>query len=146
LGVFVISITAVFRQKALYPIYVYVFLNGVLMGFPPWWFPHLYLWTVLWGATMLVPKKLSKKKKAVIYTCLCGAHGFLYGILYAPAQAVLFGLNMKGMIAWIVAGLPFDLIHGISNLFVSLLIMPFISVLERISSFHRKKPDTVYYN
>jgi energy-coupling factor transport system substrate-specific component len=145
LGVFTISITAVFRKKALYPIYVYVFLNGLLMGFPLWWIPHLYLWTALWGATMLVPKKLSKKKKAVLYTCLCTAHGLLYGTLYAPAQAILFGLNFKGMIAWIIAGFPFDAIHGVSNFFISMLIMPFTSILERVSSFHRKKPTTTYH-
>ena len=61
---------------------------------------------------------------------VCGLHGLLYGVLYAPAQAILFGLDFKGMIAWIVAGLPFDAIHGISNFIGGLLIQPLVATLK----------------
>lgn len=130
LGVFVVAFTVVYRKKALYPIYTYVFLNGILSGFSAWWIPYLYLWTVLWGAVMLLPGNMPKKIQPIVYMIVCAAHGFLYGTLYAPAQALLFGLNLKGMIAWIIAGLPFDCIHGISNFFCGILIMPIIMVLR----------------
>lgn len=132
LGVFVIAMTVVFRAKALYPIYTYVLLEGLLGGFSLWWIPYLYLWTLLWGAAMLLPKRLPKKPAPVVYMVLCALHGFLYGTLYAPAQALMYGLNFKAMIAWIIAGLPFDLIHGISNFFCGLLICPMIAVLRRL--------------
>ena len=48
IGVFTIAFTVVYRKKALYPIYVYVFLTGMFHGFATWWVPYLYLWTVLW--------------------------------------------------------------------------------------------------
>ena len=48
LGVFIVASTVVYRWKALYPIYVYVFLYGITMGFGIWWVPYLYVWTVLW--------------------------------------------------------------------------------------------------
>lgn len=138
LGVFTIAYTVVYRGKALYPIYIYVFLNGLFCGFAAWWIPYLYLWTVLWGVTMLLPKNMPKKIRPIVYMIVCSAHGFLFGTLYAPAQALMFGLNLKGMIAWIVAGLPWDFIHGVSNFFCGLLIVPIISLLqlmnERISS------------
>ena len=57
LGVFTIAFTVVYRKKALYPIYIYVLLNGTFCGFATWWIPYLYLWAVLWGATMLLPKR-----------------------------------------------------------------------------------------
>jgi len=41
LGVFVISITVVYRKLALYPIYTYVLLTGMFSGFSAWWVPHL---------------------------------------------------------------------------------------------------------
>ena len=131
LGVFTISMTVVYRQKALYPIYIYIFLLGLFSGFSVWWIPHLYLWAVLWGATMLLPRDISKKWRPIVYMCLCAAHGFLYGTLYAPSQALFFGLNWQGMSAWIVAGLPWDAVHGVSNFFCGMLICPFISVLSR---------------
>ena len=132
IGMLIVAITVVFRVKALYPIYVFVFLNGLFYGFALWWIPYLYVWTVLWVFVMLIPKKTPKKALPVIYMSVAALHGFLFGILYAPSQAILFGLNFKSMIAWIVAGLPFDLIHGISNFICGVLICPVIVVLRRV--------------
>ena len=131
LGVLVIAFTIFFRKKALYPIYVFVLLLGLFNGFNTWWIPHLYLWTVLWALTMILPKKLPKKVAPCVYMAVCAMHGFLYGTLYAPAQAIMFGLDFKGMIAWIISGLPFDIVHGISNFFCGALIVPIVKILKR---------------
>ena len=130
LGVFVIALTVVYRKKALYPIYTYVFINGFVAGFAAWWIPYLYLWTLLWGATMLLPKKMPNKIKPIVYMLLCALHGFLFGTLYAPAQALLFGLDIKGTVAWIIAGLPWDFVHGVSNFCCGMLICPIIKLLQ----------------
>lgn len=132
LGVLVITYTVVYRAKALYPLYVFVFLTGLIYGFPLWWIPYLYLWTVLWGAAMLLPKTMPRKLCPIVYMVLCSLHGLLYGTLYAPAQALLFGLNWQEMVTWIVAGLPWDMIHGVSNLFAGILIYPLVLLLRKI--------------
>lgn len=138
LGVFTVAYTVVYRKKALYPIYIYVLLNGFFAGFAAWWIPYLYIWTVLWGAVMLLPRNMPERIRPVVYMLVCAAHGFLFGTLYAPAQAILFGLNFNQMIAWIAAGLPWDIIHGISNFFCGVLIVPIISVLQRAERFTAK--------
>ena len=138
LGVFTVAYTVVYRKKALYPIYIYVLLNGFFAGFATWWIPYLYIWTVLWGAVMLLPRNMPERIRPVVYMLVCGAHGILFGTLYAPAQAILFGLNFDQMIAWIAAGLPWDIIHGISNFFCGVLIVPIISVLQRAERFTAK--------
>lgn len=130
LGAFIVAFTVVYRKKALYPIYIFIFLTGLFNGFNAWWIPYLYIWTVLWAAVMLLPRKLPKMWQPIVYILVSAAHGFLYGTLYAPAQAVMFGLNFEGTIAWIVAGLPWDAIHGVSNFFCGILIVPIISVLR----------------
>ena len=56
LAMLTMAYTLVFRAKALIPIYVYVFVNGLYAGFATWWVPYLYIWTVLWGVTMLLPR------------------------------------------------------------------------------------------
>ena len=71
LGVFTIAFTVVYRRKALYPIYVYVFLNGIFSGFASWWIPYLYLWAVLWGAVMLLPKNMPPKARPIVYMAVC---------------------------------------------------------------------------
>ena len=130
LGVFTIAFTVVYRKKALYPIYIYVILNGIFSGFAVWWVPYIYVWTVLWGAVMLLPKHLPKKIRALVYMAVCAGHGFLFGTLYAPAQALLFRMSFQGMVSWIIAGLPFDFIHGVSNFFCGILIVPVITALR----------------
>lgn len=129
LGVFTIAFTVVYRKKALYPIYTYVLLNGIFCGFATWWIPYLYLWAVLWGATMLLPKRIPEKLCPLVYMLLCAAHGFLFGTLYAPAQALLYGLSFQKMIAWIISGLPWDFVHGVSNFFCGILIVPIVKIL-----------------
>ena len=130
LGAFIVAFTVVYRKKALYPIYVFVLLTGLFNGFNAWWLPYLYIWAVLWAVVMLLPRKLPKMWQPIIYMSVSAMHGFLYGVLYAPVQALVYGLNFEGTLAWIATGLPWDMIHGVSNFFCGLLIVPIISVLR----------------
>ena len=132
LGMLTMTYTIVFRAKALKPIYVYVFLNGLYSGFSMWWIPYLYIWTILWGITMLLPKNMPNKLGYVVYPLICGLHGIAFGILYAPAQAVMFGLNFQQMLTWVAAGLPFDILHGVGNLAAGFLVIPLTQLLRKM--------------
>ena len=61
LGMLTMTYTIVYRKKALIPVYVFVMLMGIFNGFAMWWIPYLYIWTILWGITMLLPKNMNKK-------------------------------------------------------------------------------------
>ena len=132
LGALTITYTLVFRAKALIPIYINVVLVGLYGGFNLWWVPYIYIWTVLWALTMIMPKRMPKWLICIVYPLLCGLHGFAYGMLYAPAQALMFHLDFEGMIAWIIAGFPVDIIHGIGNLVAGLLIVPLTELLRKL--------------
>ncbi len=131
LGVLTMVYTLVFRKKALIPIYLYVLLNGLYAGFSMWWVPYLYVWAILWGITMLLPARMPKKLAYVVYSAVCSLHGLAFGALYAPAQAVMFGMNAEQTVAWIIAGLPFDAIHAIGNFAVGFLILPLAEFLKK---------------
>ena len=47
IAAFIAVFTIVYRAKALFPIYVFVFLTGLMNGFNTWWIPYLYIWAVL---------------------------------------------------------------------------------------------------
>ena len=70
----------------------------------------------------------------LLYIICCSLHGFLFGTLYAPAQAILYGMGFKATIARIIAGLPWDAIHGVSNLVCGLLIMPIVKILTYLEN------------
>ena len=137
LGTFIVATTVVYRKKALYPIYIYVLLNGIFAGFAMWWIPYLYIWTILWAAVMILPKNMPKKVAPIVYAIVCALHGFGFGVLYAPAQALMFGLNFDATLTWIAAGLAFDITHGISNLCCGILIVPLIKLLKNSEKITR---------
>lgn len=131
LGLFIVAYTLVFRAKALIPIYVFVFLTGIYGGFNFWWVPYIYIWSILWLAVMLLPKKMPPKIATPVYMTVSGLFGLLYGVLYAPAQALLYGYNLEKTLAWIAAGFYFDITHGISNFLVTSLTPALVLVLKR---------------
>lgn len=133
LSMFTILLTVVYRKKALIPIYLYVLLNGIVAGFAMWWIPYLYVWTALWAVAMLLPKNMNKTAQAIVYPILCALHGLCFGVLYAPFQALMFSFNLEQTVAWVVAGLPFDITHAVSNLVAGLLIYPLSLLLKKLN-------------
>ena len=133
LGMLTMVYTLTFRCKALIPIYVYVCVNGLYAGFAVWWVPYLYVWTVLWGVTMLLPRHMPQWLACVVYPLICGLHGLAFGVLCAPAQALFFHLNWEMTVAWVLAGLPFDGIHAVGNALAGLLIVPLAELLTRLN-------------
>lgn len=140
-GTLTVAYTLTYRKKALIPLYVYVALEGIYaicIGMILWWLPYLYIWTILWGMTMLLPKRLPQGVLAVLLPLVSALHGLAAcGALYAPAQALMFGLDFNGMLAWIVAGIPFDLMHAFGNLLLGFLILPLYKLLYFLT--YRKK-------
>ena len=132
-GTLIVAYTLVYRVKALIPLYIYVVLTGIYAGFNMWWVPYLYIWAILWLAVMLLPKGMKPKTGAIVYPIVACLHGLLYGTLYAPAQALMFGFGWGQTLTLIGAGLYFDLIHGIGNLVLGFLIYPLARLLTKLS-------------
>ena len=138
LGMLIMLCTVVFRAKALIPLYLYVIVQGIYAGFAQWWIPYLYVWTVLWGMTMLIPKNIPKWLAAIIYPAVCALHGFCFGIIYAPGQALIYGFNFNQTLAWIASGFYFDVLHGISNIFTGTLILPLSELINKLMKQSRR--------
>lgn len=131
IGVFIVAMTVVYRAKALYPLYIFVLLAGIFSGFATWWPAYLYIWTVLWGFTMLLPKRIPLVLQPFVYAAVCSLHGFLFGVLYLPIQMLFFHLKWEQIPLWLAKGIGFDITHGISNFICGLLICPIILVLKQ---------------
>lgn len=131
IGMLTVTFTLVYRRKALIPLYIYILLDGLFSGFGVWWIPYLYIWAILWAVTMALPKNMPKKAQFIVYPIVCGLHGLLFGTLYAPAWAIISGLSLKEMWAWIVAGLPYDGIHAVSNFAFGLIIPPLVNTIRK---------------
>ena len=138
IDLFIITFTVVYRRKALIPLYIFVFLTGLFNGFTPWLLPYCYVWLFPWALTMLLPRRLPRGVLAVCYMLIGGLHGILFGILYAPAQALLFHLDWQGMIAWIAYGALFDVTHAVGNFVACSLVLPLTALLQRLEKTARR--------
>ncbi len=135
LALFIGTLTVVYRLRALIPLYVYVFLDGLIHGFSLWWIPYLYIFLPLFFGFHLIPRRWPAAVRAVLYPTVAGLHGLLFGVLYAPAQALFFGLDSwEKVAAWISAGVLFDVTHAVSNVIFGTLILPFSALILRLES------------
>ncbi len=127
-----VAFTLALRSKALIPLYIAVFLMGIVEGVNLMWLPYLYIWTVLWALAMLIPKGAPKWLLMIICPTLCALHGIFFGVLYSPAYAILFGLSFEETLAWIIGGVAFDILHCIGNFAIGLLTVPVASLMKKL--------------
>lgn len=123
----VILYTLFFKKKTLYIIYIFAILEGLVYGFGTWWFMYLYVWTILWGITTL----FKEEKNPVIWAFISGFFGLLFGTLCSVPYFIIGGVNMG--LSWIAAGLMADVIHGVGNFVVTLVLFkPLYTAFQKI--------------
>lgn len=108
-AVFVILAALLFGWKALFSIYIFVLLEGLIYGFSMWFVNYLYVWTVLTVIAILFRNNRSRW----FWGALAGIFGLLFGALCSIPYFFIGG--WKAAFSYWVAGIPFDLIHCVSN-------------------------------
>lgn len=116
----------VYGWKSLFPLYVFVLLEGLVWGFNVWFVNYLYVWPVLIIVTVL----LRRFESRALYAAIAGAFGLFFGALCALLYIFIGGWEMA--LAYWVAGIPFDLIHCVSNAILAFLLMPAMVKLLRM--------------
>ncbi len=112
----VILYTLVLGKRVLNILITFTILEGVFRGFGIWWVSYLYIWPILAGLTALLRQFDAPDWGYGILSCLFGlSFGFLCSLPYIAG-------GPGAMFAWWIAGIPFDLVHGISNLIIGLVL------------------------
>lgn len=126
--------TIVYRRRGIFPLIVYLLLETVVSGGITWIVPYYYIFPLCHLVTLLVPRNLSGWKAQVCYTAICTFFGISFGTLYAPWQVIMYGLSFEKTLAWIAAGLSFDIVHAVGNFAMSFAILPLAQGLTRARS------------
>lgn len=122
----IIVYTLVFERKTVPMIYIFALLEGLIYGFGIWWFMYLYVWTILY----LIVRVFRHNESALIWAVIGGFFGLGYGILCSFPYMVTSGIGTG--IAWWIRGIPYDLIHGVGNFIVILVLFkPIYYVVKR---------------
>ena len=126
-AVFVILAALLFGWKALFSVYIFVMMEGLIYGFSMWFVNYLYVWTVLAILAIL----FRKNRSVWFWTAVAGIFGLLFGALCAIPYFIVGG--WAGAFCYWVAGIPFDLVHCVSNAVLTfVLLMPLYDLCTKM--------------
>ena len=130
----VIMFSIYFGNKIFWAIPVFILLEGTMFGFHIWWFMYLYMWPSL----AIIARLLKKIDSIWMYSILSAAYGFLFGFFCAIPYVVIGTVDggfMNGLYSgftWWVAGIPWDIIHGIGNfILMFVLYKPIRNIMNK---------------
>lgn len=125
-SLFVILYTLMLGRRVTPILTAFTLLEGTIYGFGVWWFSYLYIWPILAGMTWLLKRAGVPDWCYAVLSCLHGlGFGFLCSLPYLSG-------GIGAAFTWWIAGIPFDLVHGVSNLILAwILFRP----LRRVLSF-----------
>ena len=132
----IIIYTLVLEKKVIYAISIFIVLEGLIYGFGLWWINYLYIWFILAFITYIFKKESSP----IVWALISGFYGLSFGALCSipyffmgfSGGTLESGLN--NALAYWISGIPFDLIHGISNFIIALFL--FKPLHKLINSFY----------
>lgn len=119
ISLLLIVYTITFGKHTIYPLTAYILMEFTLYGFGIWSIGYLYIWSVLVLVTLIL-YNITHTTNVFLWAIISGIFGFLFGALYIPLYIVIGDITTA--IAWWVSGIPYDIIHGISNFILCLIL------------------------
>lgn len=123
----IILYTLTFGRKIVYVIAAFLLLEGCLYGFGLWWVMYAYIWPLVAGLAWF----FRRRESVWFWSIFSGACGLFFGAFCSVPYLFIGGV--KAMFTWWVAGIPYDLIHCVSNTVLCLILFaPLKAVLRTL--------------
>lgn len=123
-----------FGKRAIYTVPVFILIEGAVYGFNLWWIMYLYAWPLL----VLLTRIFKKNTSVWFWSVFSGIFGLMFGALCSIPYFFIGwagGTIKSGIVhavTWWVAGIPWDIVHCISNFIIMLILYhPIRRVLQR---------------
>lgn len=112
----IMMFTMVLGGKMLFVIPAFILIEGCIYGFGLWWVMYIYAWPLLAFIAWLIRKNDS----VLLYSIISALFGLFFGALCSIPYFFIGGFAM--MFNWWIAGIPFDIMHGIGNFAIMFLL------------------------
>lgn len=99
---------------------IFSFVQTLLYGIGPWTPMYFIVWPLLAVMTDICQIKLKTEFRLAL---LSGSFGLLFGLMMSIPY---FLMGFEVGLAYYLKGIPFDLIHGIGNYLVMLILYPMV--------------------
>lgn len=125
--IFMVYTTSIGIKKTLPAAVIFSTTEVLIYGLSTWLMGYYIIWPLL----IIIVHYLNKSLKSeYIYALIAGLFGLSYGLIFAAVESVFYGY-MYGLTYWI-RGLPYDIVHGISNFVIVLVLFkPLTKLLQR---------------
>ena len=130
-----ILFTLFFGRRIVLVVPVFILIEGSIYGFGSWWIMYLYAWPLL----VLLTWICRRQESVWFWSILSGAFGLSFGFLCSFPYVVMgtIGASIQnGLYAgftWWVAGIPYDIIHCVSNFVIMLVLYkPMCRVMREV--------------
>lgn len=127
-----------FGKKTYLVIPAFILFEGCIYGFGLWWLMYLYTWPILAFITWI----FKKQESVIFWSVLSSLFGLSFGFL-CSIPYFFIGLSSGGVksglttqFTWWVAGIPWDIVHGVGNfVLMMILFIPISKVMKRIVKY-----------
>ena len=122
--------TLFFGRKTLLIAFGFTAIECFLKGVNVWSLMYLYIWPLL-----IIIVFLANRKNAdyVFYCILSGIFGLFFGMFCSIPYLFIGGWSMA--VTWWIAGIPYDIIHCVSNFFLTLILFkPLCKIMDIVTS------------
>lgn len=113
----IILYTLVLGKETLLIVTVFNLFEGMQWGFGLWWFSYLYTWPALCLIVLVLKKYV--KEEFTVWAVVSGMFGLLFGSFFAVAY---LPMDPAYALTYWIAGLPWDLWHGVWNFILMMLL------------------------
>ena len=115
-------------QITLCSLLLFALIECLWWGVSIWTVTYFYVWPLLILVTWLFRDKMDRYTAALI----SGFFGLSFGALCSLTTLVMSG--PEAAFAWWIAGIPYDVVHGISNCIIAFILYePLIRALKRMN-------------
>lgn len=127
ISLLVIVFTRKFGWRMTMPaVFLFALLECMWWGVSLWTITYFYVWPILAAVTAAV-----NTDSAVTNSLISGIFGLSFGALCSLVTLVLNGPGAA--VAWWIAGIPYDLVHGAANFVLCMLLFhPLMKALSNI--------------
>ena len=119
-----IMFTLFFGKRVFFAIVVFILLEGCVYGFGLWWGMYLYVWPLL----VIFTWRFRRQNSVWFWSVFSAVFGLMFGLLSSFTYIVIgaVGVGVKSGLysgfSWWIAGIPWDITHGIGNFVLMLLL------------------------